>query len=217
MKIKSVFSCLFKLGLAIFGALGIIVQVIDSPDPLGALSYFTSLSNIYCVILCAVFGIMIIAGKDPTSSTCLMFKGSSTIMIMITHIVFHYIIFPNEKLNFNTFSYHNIMAHYVVPLGMLADYILFDEKGRFKYKYIIMWTLIPTLFIPFAYTKTYISGVFDRSTGKKYPYFFMNYEKYGVKKVTLIICGILAFCAFLSSVLVFVDHLLGRAKKEKKE
>ena len=139
-------------------------------------------------------------------------------MILITHIVFHYILYPDFRKNPEfKMDYGIFAAHYIVPLGMLADYILFDEKGHFNYSNVFLWVFIPVLFIPFAYTKTYVSGMFDKHFQHKYPYFFMDYEKLGVKTVVLIISVIIVFFVLFAYLFVFIDKLLGKIKKTKIE
>ncbi len=96
----------------------------------------------------------------------------------------------------------------------MLDYILFDEKGNFKFRYSILWTFYPITYVVFVYTYSSLGGTFYNIGGsKKYAYPFLDFENYGVSTVLIWTFLIGLAIVLLGVILVFVDRKLKLIKK----
>ena len=167
-------SILFKLFIFLIGVYGMCAQFVHSKDKVASFCYYTTISNEVCIIFALIWSLILISGKQLNFKYYFPLKGGSIIAIIVTHLIFHFLLRPLMKEKNPEFlsSSFNLILHYIVPLSTLFDYILFDEKGKFKYTYAIPWVAVPCLYIPFAYAKTYLTGMFDFGMNLKYPYTF---------------------------------------------
>lgn len=209
------FSLIFKLLIVVIGIFGIYLSLSDSPlvGMFEHLSYYTNLSNLLCIIFFLYYSIkMIINIKENNHNYHNNFKGAVTITILITFIVYNFILRPFMhdvegvmKIN----SVGNLIVHVILPLMVLFDYILFDEKGNYSKAY--LWVLIPLFYFificiraKFGYTFTYAQS--------RYPYFFLDIDEYGIYQVIFnAIISILLILALIY-IYVFIDKKLSNKK-----
>lgn len=209
------FSLIFKLLIVVIGIFGIYLSLSDSPlvGTFEHLSYYTNLSNLLCIIFFLYYSIkMIINIKENNHNYHNNFKGAVTITILITFIVYNFILRPFMhdvegvmKIN----SVGNLIVHVILPLMVLFDYILFDEKGNYSKAY--LWVLIPLFYFificiraKFGYTFTYAQS--------RYPYFFLDIDEYGIYQVIFnVIISILLILALIY-IYVFIDKKLSNKK-----
>ena len=219
MRIINLLSIFFKLFIFVVGVYGIIDNYYYAKDRVAMFCYYTTISNIVCILLALIWALILISGKRLNFTKYFAIKGGSIILIIVTHLIFHFLLRPQLKevnAEFFTTGHFNLILHYIVPLSTFFDYLLFDIKGNFKYSYALPWVGVPLLYVPFAYTKTYLTGMFDKGLGNKYPYFFLDYEKLGFPKMIALISVLILFFVILSFVLVAVDHLFGRLLSKHK-
>jgi hypothetical protein len=116
---------------------------------------------------------------------------------------------------YQIYSLKDIFIHYLSPIIILADYVIFDEKGLLEYR--DAFGFIYYLFIYMAYIIVYnlLGGRFNISGVESiYPYFFLNIEQQGIW-LTLFICSmIVAVFIGFGLILVLVDHILKRPIKK---
>lgn len=105
-----------------------------------------------------------------------------------------------------------ILMHYIVPLMVILDYLLFFPKGLYKALHPLCWLILPYLYIAFTMIcAKFGSKIFSGFGGSsRYPYPFLDTDLYGKNKVALIIVFITA--AFWLSV---ICRLLLTACSEK--
>ena len=98
------------------------------------------------------------------------------------------------------FGFHNEVTHIVIPVYLVADWLLRGTRPRIGWKtvwigvsYPIVWVGITLLRAPFV---------------EWYPYFFLNPEEVGGwSGVTMYIAGITAIFAIVVTAMVWVNHL----------
>ncbi|MBR3132650.1 MAG: Pr6Pr family membrane protein [Clostridia bacterium] len=155
------------------------------------LFYFTIISNIFCFGLFAVLiakTIMDIRNKGIYGSSSISphIKGEITISIILTMSVYHFILIPYAlKQNpYQTLELKDIIFHYIIPVFTVFDWILFDEKKRFKWYDPLAWVIGPTIYILFVYTQA-IFGVLVKlnSHMNRYVYIFLDIGKLGTFQV----------------------------------
>ncbi|MBR3153096.1 MAG: Pr6Pr family membrane protein [Clostridia bacterium] len=173
------------------------------------LFYFTIISNIFCFGLFFALIIKTIMdmkneGIYGSSSVSPHIKGEITISIILTMSVYHFILIPYAlKQNpYQTLKFVDIVFHYLIPVLTVFDWILFDEKKRFKWYDPIAWVIGPTIYITFVYTQAGFRLLEKlNSHMNRYVYIFLDINKLGVQQV---IGNIL----LLSTCFVIVGYML---------
>ena len=195
---------------------GIILNFVNTTSIKYLLSYYTTQSNVICLMIFIVFLIKDIKKYDSQKSNWYyILKGMVTIAILITAIIYLTTLLPN-KLPMYTISARgmtskklgNILVHIISPILVLLDYIVFDEKGNFKLFYPLIWLLIPVGYICFVYSgKGHFYGIGGSRT---FGYFFLDYQKIGIQMTTIWIVGIAVGIIILGYFLVWIDKKLVR-------
>ncbi|MDD3477872.1 MAG: Pr6Pr family membrane protein [Candidatus Izemoplasmatales bacterium] len=194
-KSRKIYLVLFLLG----AITGVVLQLIDSENPIQTMLYYTMMSNAAVIIY---FGVALFT-KNP-SVTSRSVKAALTIAIMITFLVYHLVLAPTltEKPAF----WGNFFVHTFTPLMTLLDYFLFDQKGVLRTKQIPYWLIAPLSYFVFANIYAILGGTFVyENSSSRYPYFFMNPDLIGWGGVILFVLGISVFVLLLSWGYVLLD------------
>jgi len=190
-------------------------------DGVGLL-YYTLQSNILVIIL---FGVLIFKtaqglkreGKEGSCSYYPRISAGVLLCIMLTFIVFWAILAPFAgELSGYLSSYMNLSVHLICPLLMLADYILFTERGKIKKYDPLIFSIVPILYFIQATILGFAGANYKlpmEEEIKNFPYFFMDYYKEGAW-VALYIVALAAFYIGLGYLLWFIDGRISRKKQE---
>lgn len=208
---KLTLSFLFKLFIFSLSALGVFLTVRDAAYPIEALSYFTTIINIFTALFYALFIIELVLRKTPRPWLRFL-KQSLMVYLVMTMLVYSFILIPyiiEEQINYQIFSSKDLLIHYVVPISVLVDYVWFEEKGKIKlfYAFANVWNIIFYV----MYLSLYISlgGRFHSGNNLSiYPYFFLNIEQIGLIPVVLICLSILIVVVFVGWVIYMIDQLI---------
>ncbi|MDO4667215.1 MAG: Pr6Pr family membrane protein [Streptococcus sp.] len=187
----------YRIVLLISVVTGVYIEIADYGW--GKLMYYTILSNIVVLFFTAYLVYLMIANLSWENSKVLRLKGGVTMCIMITCVVYHFLLAPRAT---NFFQIENLLCHYIVPLLFFFDTLFFDKRRQYRWYDPISWTSVPLIYTLFALfngfvTKISIPGAKDNP----FPYFFLNVFKYGwpfVIKMSFII-----LIAYLLSSYVF--------------
>ena len=177
----------------------------------GMLLYYTVLSNLLVMIFTGyLLWKMRREGDHWQSSSLLRLKGGITMSIMITCVIYHFMLAPLTK---DFYRLENFLCHYIVPLWFLVDTIIFDKSRQYKWFDPIVWTVLPLLYMGFAI----LNGFFlkmdvPNAKDSPFPYFFLNANKYGWGFVFRWAANI--FVAYMVSGYLF--YLVKNIKKSKK-
>lgn len=213
------FSIGYKILVLLSLAIGILLNLIKTTSVSALLSYYTLQSNIICLVGFACFLYLEIR-QEEKSDIYYLIKGAIVIAIFITAFVYTCTLAPT---NFEMDSLQksvenkwvaNLFVHSISPAMVIADYFLFDEKGKFKCYYPIFWLIIPLNYVLYVYMYSFSGGEFFNIGGSKhFAYFFLDYEKIGYLGVAkwLILMGL--FIVFVSYLFVFIDSKLGGTKR----
>jgi hypothetical protein len=183
------------------------------------LSYYTVQSNI--IVLLFFVGLTIytlLHHNKPLPPTCYTVKGSVMTCIILTLLIFHFVLRPTlfsmaagaEYAN----SLPNILVHYAVPLMTLADWLLFDRKGSFKKLDPLIWTIIPWAYLAFSLIRAQFTTYL--SSGSRYPYFFIDIDQYGVGQVIINILIVAVGYVTLGYIIYFIDFGLSKISDKLK-
>lgn len=208
---KITLSFLFKLLIFSLSTLGVYLTVRDAAYPIEALSYFTTIINIFTAFFYGLFIIELVLRKNPRP-LLRFFKQSLMVYLVLTMLVYSFILIPyitEQQIDYQIFSGKDLLIHYVVPIGVLVDYVWFEEKGRIKTFYAFANILNLVFYV--TYLSLYISlgGRFHSGNNLSiYPYFFLNIDQIGLIPVILISLSILIMVVFVGWVIYMIDHLI---------
>jgi len=206
---KKTACIIFNILLFICVGTGLALIIIKF-DLLSALFYFTVQSNILCMIMAGITLVYAIKKNKSKNGAYVFFKGMALVSILLTFFVYNFILKP--FVNDQSEPLYSILLHLVVPLMMLGDYLFFEEKVNFKIWYPFGWALFPVFYAGFIALYN-LGGLYKLfgDTSVKFPYFFLDYQTYGLVKVGLWVLLIAAcFIAFSFLLLVFNNILLRR-------
>lgn len=216
-------SLFYKFLTIISITTGILLNVCNTKSITALLSYYTSQSNIICLISFICYVYIEIRYKDvPKNNIYYITKGAIVIAIFITAVLYRVALAPKgfemgivkRSIGSNYKKCANFLVHTFSPILVIGDYFLFDEKGKFKWYYPIIWLFIPISYVFYVYTYSYLGGRFYSIGGsRKYAYFFLDYEDIGRINVFKWILFIAIFIEIISYGLVIFDVIRGRKKK----
>jgi len=208
------FALIFRLIALVTITLGLINQLGIFHGAIGFSSfiYYTVQSNFLAFIM---FAVLIFRPFPRFEMVCLA-------NILVTLIVFWLVLAPTLP-RFYLFSYDNFSVHLIAPLLCLANYILFSEKGRLKYKDVYLTCIFPLFYLVFVYVAGFagydygmrlivleeLSDYLVRGdwVPRRAPYFFLDYSEVGFF-VLAYVGGIVAFVLLLGHGFYFIDRKL---------
>lgn len=194
--------------LAALGILGVSLQI--AQDGWSMLLYYTVLSNIL------VFSFLIYLVKaeqdkaDLTATGLVRIKGGVTMAITITFVIYHFLLAPLAKAE-DFWNIRNFLVHYIVPIGMIMDTLVWDKKRSYRLIDPILWSVTPLAYCLLALfnglvTKLPVPGAVD----SPFPYFFINVSKYGWLTVLQNSLGIFIGYVLVGYLLVISKYFLGK-------
>ncbi len=99
----------------------------------------------------------------------------------------------------------NVLLHYVVPVGMLLDWLFVDAKGAWRLRHVIAWSVYPVAYLVFSVVRGGITGW--------YPYPFVDVATLGLTKVLLNSALMSVGFVAVAIVLIVVDASMKRANR----
>ena len=208
MNYKFIFYSRVLLFLAAFT--GVYLEI-TKHGGFGMLLYYTVLSNLLVTIFTGyLLRVMSRSGENWQSPTLLRLKGGVTMSIMITCVIYHFMLAPIAT---DFYRVENFLCHYIVPLWFLADTLFFDKQGRYKIWDPVLWTILPLVYMIFALFNGLVLKLnIPNSKDNPFPYFFLNATKHGWGFVFKWAATI--FVAYMVSGYLF--YLVKSIKKSKK-
>ena len=142
----------------------------------GMLLYYTVLSNLLVTIFTGyLLRVMSRSGENWQSPTLLRLKGGVTMSIMITCVIYHFMLAPIAT---DFYRVENFLCHYIVPLWFLADTLFFDKRGEYKIWDPVLWTILPLVYMIFAlFNGLVLKLPVPNSKVSPFPYFFLDVAK----------------------------------------
>ena len=208
------FSIIFKLLVILSLHTGILLNVMHTTSISAILSYYTLQSNIVCLIMFLGIMVAIISKNNYRANNIYyLLKGGVIMAILITGITYQIALAPNSfymdiSYTIRTERYWaNLLVHVISPVLVLLDYILFDEKGNFKYYYPIIWLFLPLSYVIYVYSYSARGGSFYGIGGsREFAYIFLDYNQIGYSGVFKSITIIVVLILIVSYLFVFFDR-----------
>lgn len=169
--------------------------------------YYTNLSNLL-VALYFSFGAPFFYAHPPLRRFIPLTEFSVTMAIMLTHAVFHLIIYPGVRqqvrcamrcVKNKMLAANNLMVHYVVPLLVLLYYLL-CSPGKHTVSFLAapLWLLFPLLYLLVIFVHAGMGRVIPGDE-RRYPYPFIDVQLLGLRRVILS-CSVLFLISVAASV-----------------
>lgn len=173
MNLKFIFYSRVLLFLAAFT--GVYLEI-TKRGGFGMLLYYTVLSNLLVTVFTAyLLYVMRRSGENWQSQCLLRLKGGVTMSIMITCVIYHFMLAPIAT---DFYRLENFLCHYIVPLWFLADTLLFDKQGQYKIWDPVLWTILPLVYMIFAlFNGLVLKLPVPNSKVSPFPYFFLDVAK----------------------------------------
>lgn len=173
MNLKFIFYSRVLLFLAAFT--GVYLEI-TKRGGFGMLLYYTVLSNLLVTVFTAyLLYVMRRSGENWQSQRLLRLKGGVTMSIMITCVIYHFMLAPIAT---DFYRLENFLCHYIVPLWFLADTLLFDKQGQYKIWDPVLWTILPLVYMIFAlFNGLVLKLPVPNSKVSPFPYFFLDVAK----------------------------------------
>jgi len=157
--------------------------------------YYTILSNLLALVMFIMLGVRTESGlREETCSDSGADSGAGyfprlemvcAVNLLLTFIVFWTLLAPSIPASYLS-SFDNLSVHVITPLALLADYALFSEAGRLKYRDVYFTCVFPLFYL-----------VLVTVLGAK-PYFFLDFENTGI--------FVLAYVGAILLLLILLGH-----------
>lgn len=217
MFIKNKFiSVFYKFIIIVLCFYGVLVEmgIFDGKINFKIMNYFTILSNflVFGYLICSIIWLFKNKSIKNINTFLPAIKGAISMSIIITWLVYNFILSKNNFIMNTSNSYHIVIAnkivHYIVPIMMIVDYLLFDSKGEYKKIYPIYWIIIPYIYLFYVL----IMAQFGKGIGinSNYPYPFLDIDILGVHKVFINVIYLTVAFILLGYLIFILDKLLAK-------
>lgn len=174
----------------------------------GALLYYTVQSNIYILVISAIFLLFKLLEKKIPQYLYII-KFICTVGITVTFLVFTFMLVPQMFGGFNEYllSLGNLTVHFISPILAVISFIIFDKVNMKKYTF-LYGSIMPIVYCIFIMILTTIKKepLFGGLGGtmSRFPYFFMDYETNGWFRINNSIWELGFFYWFLIILIVVI-------------
>lgn len=164
--------------------------------------FYTSFSGLICFIyffIALVRGIVVVIKKEDFPKSLFLVpraKGAVTICITVTLLVYHFLVYEGSMFTIDT-DIFNLITHYIVPMMVIAHWIIFDKKGTYQKIDPLLWTIIPIGYFTWANIVAAMNTSVPYWDGEFYPYSFMDLTIHSLPKVAMTIALLLIFFILL--------------------
>lgn len=163
-------------------------------------SFFTILTNI---LVTAAFVIPAVAPRGPLWrwADSEGVRAATTMYAVVVGLVYHFLLASSwSPQGWDWVA--NFALHYVMPLAMLLDWMLFTPKGRLRWIDPVKWLAFPLVYGGW----TALHGLVTHW----WPYGFVNVDRLGWTAALIWYAGLLAFFLAVGLIVSSLDRRLGR-------
>jgi hypothetical protein len=216
-------ALVFRSASLIFVAAGIFANLrlaVGSAHPFSMLMFYTIQSNLLALALFALLTVRT-AKELRAPGGCSFYPRLSMVVavdLLVTLVGFWALLAPMAftmaDTGFQMWSFANLAAHLFTSLLCLADYLLFAQPGKLKYRNIYSAVIYPLAYVGFVTAAGFGGYTYAMPTedggAMHFPYFFLDWERLGAK-VLLFVGVLVAFFVLLGHGLFWLDK--ARAKR----
>lgn len=191
----------FLFGAVTLTAVGIQlgIHIANGFSVLNFFSYFTNLSNIFAAVVLMVEAVAVWFGKDLGAAWALL-RSICVVCMILVGLVFAALL-RDVDLG-SLLPWINTWLHYVMPLVVLADWLLFPPRRRIPLARLGVALLFPMVFLAYSLIRGAAIGW--------YAYPFLNPANGGYGTVALTCVFIAAGFVVVSLLVMLVGNALHR-------
>lgn len=181
-----------RLGLGLLGIIAITTQLANSialgKDIVNFFSFFTIQSNVLAAFLLIAVGIYQIGGGKGKSIAYM--RGAITLYMVMTGVIYAILLSGNEAALQTTIPWVNLVLHYLLPIVLFTDWMLFPPKRKVEFQKALWWLVFPIAYLLYSLMRGSYTGW--------YPYPFINPALHGWGYVFVMGVGIAVFTLILT-------------------
>ena len=201
------FVSLLRIGFGLLVLVAIGAQLIQTiqldRSIVNFFSFFTVESNLLAAFVLLVVGFGALAGAKA-HRTFAFLRGAATLYMVITGIVFALLLAGLEQRLQVTIPWVNTVLHYIMPVVVLVDWLLFPPKFTFTFRQTLIWLVFPLVYLAYALIRGSLTGW--------YPYPFLDVSQVGWS----VVIGMSVIIALGACVLAWILTLRTRYKIVKR-
>lgn len=176
--------------------------------------FYTMVSNLLClawVVLLIVRTVRDLrrSGRFGTSTPSARGSGAVMFAITVTMLIYLIVLVPARFADGDAeiFSLTDNLIHIITPVLVIVDWLVFVPKGSFRWIDPPLWTLLPYVYLTWAFAYGALGGEF--TPGHAYPYPFMDVDVLGLAGVAQWIIALTVALVAVGYVFVVIDRILG--------
>lgn len=208
-------SIVFKFAIAVIGTIALLDQIGLFAGEFNPrfFCFFTNISNVAVVAYFWCAGILCVAGRNAHDPWRPKLKYALTLAITVTFLVAHFMLDGGGVFSAGYFRWEMLVVHYLVPIGAIVDWIVFDKKGHMAKKDPLTWPIFPLIYLLYIIVLVEGFGVWATET-TRWPYPFINVDMLGIPTVALTVVGLVVFFVLLGYGYYALDRTLAKRIKE---
>lgn len=156
------------------------------------LNYYTVLSNLLCLVYFAADLPLSLrnargGGEQDRTTSLPRVKGAVVMAITVTFLIFNIALAPSYLVDpdYDFFTLSNLVLHYVAPIAVVLDWLIFDRKGLLRWHDPLIWLLIPAAFLLYTALHAPFIGPIFEPEHSRYPYPFLDVDALGLARVAV--------------------------------
>jgi len=139
-------------------------------------------------------------------------KLAIVLYIFLVMIIYNFILVPKakkDKANHDFYSVYDIIAHIIIPILILIDWIFLTKSKHISKLVLLMFSIYPILYslIVFIKAEKKLGKPFKHSNNH-YPYFFFEIDKYGVKKIMVNLLVLIILMLLIGYIFLLINNYL---------
>ena len=184
-------TTLYRVLLALLGFSAVVTEIATLVErgvfvPANFFSYFTIEGNLFTV------AVLLTAAVAPARHRRLvdLLRGAATLYMVVIFLVFSVLLAGIEDSTLTAVPWDNTVLHYVMPVAVLADWLLDPPRSRIPFRTGVSWLLFPIAYVGYSLVRG--------SVVEWYPYPFLDpadgYTEVAVVSVAIaVVCVVLAW------------------------
>ena len=212
---KRTFRRAFCLVYCVLAVVGIVLDfgLLTGHPTARPFVFYTSLSNMVCSGF--MFALLFRRIKTGEEAPWPRAKFVFMIMILITAIVFNFLLNYYQSVAAYFSNLKNCLYHLILPAMFFLDWLLFYRRGTVRPGYPLWAVVPPMVYVVYILIRAGIAEAFGLTLSVVYPYFFLNVDSLGwlgfARWMAILLAGLLA----LGYALYALDHLLRKTPTNK--
>lgn len=156
-------------------------------------SFFTIEANLLAALTFLLTGVA--ALRSDRRDRFVTLRGFATLAMTLTGAIYFLLLRGLEEQLQIPVPWVNTVLHYVLPIAVLADWLLVPPPRAIRVREALVWVLFPALYVPYSLIRGAVVGW--------YPYPFLNadVQGYGSIAVTcaVMLVGLVGLAALLAA------------------